>query len=323
MPDIPATLPLLRERDPRFRGLRWRLLAWLGGSLLLFVLVLYLLARQQGYFIDRTQLGFEAPNGTDLSVGMAVKLSGFKIGKVTDITLNQSARVSVQIAIDSTYLPWLHHDASAILAKEGLIGDAFIEITTGTARLPQLQPGEYLHFRAGRGLGDIAQDIRERVEPLITEAETALKYVNDPKGDVRTTLHHLQQLSAELLSTRQYLDDTLLNASQTLTTLNQQAPAVISHADTTLGNVDKTLARTQAAIDELQATTRVAHATLDTVHNTVTASAPHLPRLLQNGNALVQETRETVQAAQKTWLLRKHIDTAENSDAASIPDSQQ
>ena len=83
--------------DPRFQRLGLKLGLFVGAGVLLCLAFRLAMAVRQGYFSPKTPVYFQAASGTDLSPGMAVKLSGFKIGEVSVVDLNQLARVDVEM----------------------------------------------------------------------------------------------------------------------------------------------------------------------------------------------------------------------------------
>ncbi len=295
--------------DPRFLRLRLKLGLFIGLGLVLGLSLLLGMAVRQGYFSAKTPVFFIAESGADLRAGMAVKLSGFKIGTVRRVDLNEAARVDVEMAIEDRYMKWVKTDSVATLAREGMIGDSFISITRGTPELPALTPDDRLRFELGRGLADIAQDVRNRVVPVIDELHVLLKYTNDPKGDVRQGFANMNRLAAELRETRRKVDTTLAGIDQLG---REDAPA-------TLAATRKTLERTDAMLHELETTIPAWRAqatqTLQALNETAstatrTASetermlketAPQLLKVLNETEALMLESRSAVSAARTRW----------------------
>ncbi len=85
-------LKYLRDTDARFQWLGWRVAMFIALGLVCFGLLLGLLALKQGYFVSRTRLSFVAESGNGMNNGMQVRLSGFKIGVVDQVTLNDQAK---------------------------------------------------------------------------------------------------------------------------------------------------------------------------------------------------------------------------------------
>jgi phospholipid/cholesterol/gamma-HCH transport system substrate-binding protein len=105
------------------------LLLWLefGGSLPL---------RPQGY---QVKVGF--PEGIGLTKDIDVRTAGISIGTVSDVDVDRRAgRAVATLVLDSRYAP-LSRDARAIIRRKTLLGEAFVEITTGRADGPKVRDG--------------------------------------------------------------------------------------------------------------------------------------------------------------------------------------
>ncbi len=308
----PSRLVPLLETDSRFRHLGLKLGLFVGLGLLLGVGLLLGLAVRQGYFAPKTPVYFMAQSGSDLRPGMAVKLSGFKIGQVRSVELNQSARVDVEMQIEDKYMRWIKADSVATLAREGMIGDSFISVSSGNPELPALGHDDRLRFVPGSSLGDIAQDVRNRVVPVIDEMHVLLAYANDPKGDVRGSFAELRRLTGELQQTRRHVDQLLAHADRLA---GQDVPATLAETRSTLQRADASLqeiekavpalnARATASLDALGAAAAAATQTAARAGKLLDDTAPRLDSTLAETRALMKESRAAVGAARTRWPFK-------------------
>lgn len=300
------------EIDPRFRRLNVKLGVFIGLALLLGIGLLLGLAVRQGYFSAKTPVFFEAASGSDLRVGMAVKLSGFKIGTVRRVELNQQAKVDVEMQIEDRYMQWIKSDSVATLAREGMIGDSFIALSSGNSFLPALSKEDRLRFVLGSSLGDIALDVRNRVVPVIDELHGFLRYANDPRGDVRGSFSELHKLTVELHGTRQKIDATLQQMNQLAGT---DVPATLAQSRATLLRADASMKELEKAIPALSAeATRSLQSLSQASDKTGAAaaaaqkllddSAPRLNGALTETEALMKESRSAIGAARTRWPFK-------------------
>lgn len=302
------------ERDARFRHLGLKVSVFSLLAILSLFALLYMVALSQGYFVPKVVIGFEADTGSDLRVGMPVKLSAFKIGEVSKVELNQRARVDVTMRIDEPYMHWIRTDSVASLEKEGLIGDSFVTIRAGSPTMPPLPPKGRVKFQYGRGIADIAQDVRNRVVPVIDEVQSTLHYLNDPAGDVHQSLHELRQFSQELRTTRKQLDRllvhvdtvtdqqlkgalvdldrTLHSANVAVDKVNQSLPPLLEHGDVALQSVNK--AANEAAD------------TAATANNLLKQSGPKVDKTLEDTDRLMLDSRKLIDRVSLPWPLRTH-----------------
>jgi phospholipid/cholesterol/gamma-HCH transport system substrate-binding protein len=303
---------LAAEVDPRFRRLGMKLGLFVGLGLLLGVGLLIGLAVRQGYFSPKTPVYFEAASGSDLRQGMAVKLSGFKIGDVRRVELNQLARVDVEMEIEDRYMKWIKPDSVATLAREGMIGDSFISITSGNPALPALTKEDRLRFVLGSSIGDIALDVRNRVVPVIDEMHALLKYTNDPKGDVRGSFAELHRLAGDLQKTRRQVDDALkhidsLAANDVPATL-EQTRSSLKRADASLQEIEKAVPalseKAAHTLDSLNQATATADRAAAKAEKLMDSTAPRLDNTLAETEALMRDSRSAVNAARSHWPFK-------------------
>lgn len=121
----------------------------LAGLAILFVLV-YLLTGG-GLFTQKARIYFYVPDASGLTVGSPVRVDGVGVGKVGRIELsgsNQAQRViRVTLSIDRGGLAKVPADSNAQLSPDSLVGDMFVDISSGSS--PQrLQAGSELAFAA-------------------------------------------------------------------------------------------------------------------------------------------------------------------------------
>jgi phospholipid/cholesterol/gamma-HCH transport system substrate-binding protein len=298
--------------DTRFRYLGLKLGLFVGVGLLLGAGLLMALAVRQGYFSPKSPVYFEASSGSDLRPGMAVKLSGFKIGEVHRVDLNQWAKVDVEMQIEDRYMKWIKADSIATLAREGMIGDSFISITSGNTALPALRPEEKLRFAMSSSLGDIALDVRNRVVPVIDELHGFLHYANDPKGDIRGSFSELHKLTVELHDTRRQLYAALkqvdhLVATDMPATLNQTRSTLL-RADASLQQLEKTIpVLTTQAGQSLQALSQASDKAGEVAAKAgklLDETAPRLNSTLVGADGLMRDSRAAVNAARSHWPFK-------------------
>lgn len=291
-------MTLFRDTDTRFRHLDVKVgLFVLLGVLAVSALVL-LLAWQQGYFATRTELRLEAPTGIDLRPGMAVKLSGFKIGDVSSVELNEHARVDVVLRIEDRYMPWIKADSQASIAREGLIGDSYLEVRSGNPELQSLRAGDTLLFEPSPALADIAADLRTRTLPVIDGTTRLLGYLNDPQGDFRGSMRELRYLVAELRQTRRQLDTVLAGVDRLAREDVKRTLATVEREVTDLST------RTDASLAKLDEATREAAEAADAAARAIDTASPRLNRVLDNTDAAVRDARKLMDGAGKRWPFK-------------------
>ena len=294
-------MKLLADKDERFKGLFTKVAIFVLIAVIGVSLNLLISGVRKGLFTPKSSIHFVASSGQDIKVGMPVKLSGFKIGAVSKIELDDKAQAQVEILIEDRYLPMLKEDTEVSLKKEGVIGDSILEANRGSENRKSLIAGAEIKFERGGGLEQIANDLRTRLYPALDEINQLLKDVNDPKGDVRQTLGNVRQFTADLQGTRARIDQLLgqINESvandvkPSLHSVKQSAeqlPAMIKKVDDSLENLRQTTA---------------------TIKSTVDNSAPQISGFLGETRGLMSDTRNIMDSASNSWPLKTIMQPAE------------
>jgi len=127
-----------REQDPKFRHLETVVGAFLIAALAAVVSMVVVIGMEKDLFAEKYHLRFRTESGSGFTQGMPVKLSGFRIGRIKKISLDEQAKVVVRMQIDRKYRKWIRADSIATLLKEGFVGDSVLNISVGS---PEVDPG--------------------------------------------------------------------------------------------------------------------------------------------------------------------------------------
>ncbi len=304
-------MAVIKETDPRFINVEKKIGMFVLIAIAGIALVIAFIGIQQDVFTSKTEIYFITDSGEGITEGMAVKLSGFKIGKVKKLNLDDVAKVKVELSINTRYMKWIKTDSKARLAKEGLIGDSIIEITPGSAKASQIAEKGMIAFARARGLSDIAEELKEEVTPVLTEIKEIIHYVNDPQGDIKHTLKNISKLSDEVFTTKQHLDNLLKDAGgsmkkvdplldstkKTMTTVESMVQKIDKDLPSMMEKVDKSLTNVQKMTDDLKKATE--------------QSAPKIPSLVEKGDDIAGGTKEIIDSVKKMWPIRSFIKNPE------------
>jgi len=311
----------MKESDPRFLHLEWKVGLFVFAALAVAVAVTAYVAVEHDLWVPKRHLRFTADSGKELREGMAVKFSGFRIGKVDSLALSAWAEVDVTAEIDHRYMNWIRSDSKALLVQEGLLGESVIEITPGSPMAGELGEKAAIPFERRAGLNDMLAEL-DQLKALLTEVR---------QGGIGEILANANRLSGEFLVTRQHVDDFLDTAEQTLARMDR----VIGHAGETIAHTDQTVGRTDTLIGKMEGTTghldRVATkaeealpsllARTETVLGQMESATARLaeaadraPDLAERGSVLAEEARATLEqtralltAIGDVWPIRSHL----------------
>src|SRR3989338_3528549 len=176
------TMKLFASHDSRLAVLERKVglfaFAGLGALLLVFVIV----AIEQGMFASTTKLRFQTSDAGMIHEGMEVRLSGFKVGKLLGISLQEDGAVEVQFFVNNKYLLHIRRGAKVRLVEQGLLGDGVLEIVPGLKDQPSLEINELLPFERQYGMGEMAHELVERLKPILDNVQVTTKSLNEPGG---------------------------------------------------------------------------------------------------------------------------------------------
>jgi phospholipid/cholesterol/gamma-HCH transport system substrate-binding protein len=175
-----------------------------------------------------------------LKSGQDVRIAGIAVGKVKGIHLEPDNTVDVTFAVNDRYQ--LYTSTRAAIRYENLVGDRFLEITSGPGELRKLPPGGTI----ARSNTQPALDL----DALLGGLRPVLKGLDGNKiNEVSSAVIELLQgqggAIANLLSTTGAF-------TQSLAARDQLIGDVITNLNTVLGTVDAKGAQFDTAVDQLQ-----------------------------------------------------------------------
>ncbi|MEW6720851.1 MAG: MlaD family protein [Thermodesulfobacteriota bacterium] len=299
------------EQDPRFKHLETVVGAFVLAALATLVAAVVYLGTASDIFGDKYHLRFRSDSGAGLQKGMPVKLSGFRIGRIQKLALDDQAKVVVWIRIDRKYSRWIRKDSTATLYKEGLVGDSVIDISVGSPDKPELEEDDFLPFEAAGELSDIAIRLSDSVQEVLGEVRHTVDYINDPDGDVKKTLANVRLLTANLEETRRNADALLRNVADNVGKVGPMFESMTALVDdvgrTVTPMLDNVSLRIPVLLERVEKTAAETEKIAQEFRKTAEKSAPGIPRLVAGAEELVEDTDDVVKGMKKMWPFRKHI----------------
>lgn len=309
--------PLLQSDAASRMALRRARLSVLLTGVAVLALAGYL-GWKEGYFTPVEHFHFEAKSSKSLSKGMALHLSGFKIGQVTSVDLQADRTVRVELAVYRRFLDFIRTDSEVRLEAGMPIGDASLEITGGPTRAEIAAPGSQLRYRGQPQLFDQVGAIVEQLEPAVANINALLTQARQPQGELQLALRNLAETTSQfekwLPGFLERSDATLANFNQTATTASATlAPLARPEGDlqTTLRELRQTTTELHAALPPLLADLKALSASLrntaTTLEPALTQLAPKLPALAEQGRRTATGAGEVVDAVKDLPLIRGKV----------------
>ncbi|MUL83922.1 MULTISPECIES: MCE family protein [unclassified Mycolicibacterium] len=175
-----------------------------------------------------------------LKAGQDVRIAGVPVGSVNTVTLNPDNTVDVAFQVNRRYQ--LYTSSRAQVRYENLVGDRYLEITSGPGELRKLAPGATIPQQNTQPALDL--------DALLGGLRPVLKGLDGNKvNEISNAVIELLQgqggaLANMLTSTSAF--------TQNLAARDQLIGDVITNLNTVLGTVDEKGAQFDTSIDELQ-----------------------------------------------------------------------
>ncbi|MBF0519719.1 MAG: MCE family protein [Nitrospirae bacterium] len=300
-------MDILKRTDQRFKRIEQKVGVFILTGLIGIALALIYMAYKQDFFTAKTILYFYTSSGKGLYEGQQVRLSGFSIGNVGKINLDDIARLRVSMSIKTKYLKWIKKDSVVTLTKDNFIGDSVIDITTGTKVSGSVKEYDTLEFVADKDFKVIIAELRDEIVPVLLDIKDIIKYINDPQGDLKQSIGNLRAFSSELIKTGVHLnvllkdtDDLVKSKNKNLGDMMQSTTQLVQKVDASLPPIIKKI---EKSIDDMN------KITMD-VSKMTQATSDDIPSIVKKAKTIAGSTDELTDSVKKMWPFRSYITPA-------------
>lgn len=314
-------MSVFSEHDRRFEGLAPRTGLFLAIAVLIVLSTIIASLVKHDAFTPTLRVYFFAQSAQGVRKGMSVQLSGFRIGSVKELRLEPDARVRVMLLIEEKYAGFIPQDSYIGMSKEGLIGSSFIEIEPGPNKTLTIADESVLRFYRATDFSDMAQDLKEKIDPILAEVKKIAQSANDPDGDIRRTIANVRQATAQVVELSQQV--------------NALARRSEGRVDAIAGRVDRVLDQTGAALEGARGALDTVARSLDSVDRQLpvlllrldqtlkniegattdarrifTSLGEDLPPAIRESRELVEDAHQIVEGAKQAWPVRSLVPPA-------------
>jgi phospholipid/cholesterol/gamma-HCH transport system substrate-binding protein len=289
---------------------------WMVFALAAALGLMAMSAWRQGWFTSTAHLFVALENGAQgVQVGTLVKLKGFKIGEVDEMTLEPNLDVLVRMRVSEEKLQLLSQDAKVKLTRDSPISAKYIEFLPGEKSAGVLRAESKVQLNIGSDVEDIMLIVKGAVEKL----NTAL-------GKIDPILDDAKKISGEAADMRKMVRTSVDAMLINLQNLTKQLKEIGNTANGMAANVDADraiiMAQIKALVQTLDATvardmpyiTEKVKATLDNVQGVsmdakkiADEAAIDIPPALRSTRMLTQDVSDITEGVQKTWPISNMV----------------
>lgn len=291
-------MSLLTQYDADAAALRRGIRLFLLFAVLATLAVAAAIVVRQGLFRQSTSFSFVADSAQDIVKGQPVRIAGFRVGAVADVSLKDDGKVLVAMDIDADHMRFVTQDARVELRKDGLVGSAALEIVPGPDKTRLAAAQARLEFSRADGLTALANQVRDEFVPILKDIKAITGALADPQKGLPGTL-------AQIRASSEALNALLANGNRQVDTIGNTAIRVLGKAEEDLTHLGQTL---QTANQRLPGMIDRTQQVLDHVEKIAAEAETSVPPALRDGSAVAADVREIVSGAKQSWPIRNFID---------------
>jgi phospholipid/cholesterol/gamma-HCH transport system substrate-binding protein len=249
--------------------------------------------------------------------GSPVRFGGMKVGTITAIRPSREDPTKIEVLLEVKGDVPVNVDSVATLTALNPLGDRYLEITTGSDKVPRLPPGATIRSAEPVSLDDLARQASTLIPTVQSTLQNMQKDIDRITGNTEVVLSNVQAMTgpgnqrnfALLLSNaRGVLDKESPQIDRLLHTLNQasaQTTALLGQASSVLAEVEVV---TQSANTAFTGVNR----TVNEIRDPIKTDLAELERTITGANRLIGDLNTVVSVNRY-----KVDDTFDNFRAAS------
>lgn len=264
-------------------------------SLLIITSITYL-AYSKGFFTKDYIYTLSSKTGEDVTEGMPVVFSGFKIGKVEALELNDEGILLIRIRIPEQHVKWIRSDSKFSLYKP-LIGSARLIVTTENLNSPPLPLKTVPEIVIVNDINDTIKRIQptlDKIDKVVEHVEIITANLADPQGDVNKILRNSEKLTKNLAE-KDTLLEMAVGSKESVKAVNESLKKVrdiLVKADDQMYGQDGVLPLVRTILKDVIVKLKTMNAAVDNV---------------------VKISADTAESTKDLKVLRAEIDTTVNS----------
>lgn len=169
-------------------------------GLLLFAVGLFLIGDRRMLFSDTFEVYAEFSRIAGLENGANVRVAGMNAGEVNAIHLpaSPSAKFRVRLRVREDLRQLIRLDSVASIQNDGLVGNKFVQVESGTDGSPPVPEGGTIQSREPFDLAHMFQRVDETIDLVTTTIRDVKAGVDEALGAISATATDAQALVADI-----------------------------------------------------------------------------------------------------------------------------
>ena len=236
--------------DKNFKSIEVKVGIFIALILALSIFILIYIGYKKEIFSKKISYYVISKTGENIERGIPVRLSGFKIGQVENVFLNNIDYVKVEIRILEKYQKWFRQDSRIILDQEGIIGNSYLKLIPGTEKTAQLPPGAEIFLDKVAGLNEIlveAQPVINDLKVIVSNVRIITDQFLDKNGSMQRILSNLEQITEKLNKNRGLIYYVTEDQRPV-----QKLDKILSATDNLMNSIDRLLQNATMRVSDLE-----------------------------------------------------------------------
>jgi phospholipid/cholesterol/gamma-HCH transport system substrate-binding protein len=167
---------------------------------LLIISFIGYVAYKKGFFSKEHTYTLSSRSGENLTEGMPVVFSGFKIGRVDSMELNSDGLVIIKIKVPDQHIKWIRAESIFILEKP-LIGSARIYIATANLNSPPLPEKAIPRIVEANDINEAIKNVKpivEKINNIADNIQILTSNLVEPDGDMTRILSNAKNITQQV-----------------------------------------------------------------------------------------------------------------------------
>jgi phospholipid/cholesterol/gamma-HCH transport system substrate-binding protein len=314
------------------------------GSLILLLGVVLFMGKRQNILQAHYELSGAFKSVAGLEAGAEVLLAGINVGHVNEIKFGPHNRVMVVMSISEAQRERIRRDSVASIRTRGLVGDHYVEITTGSPDQPLIPDHGTIRTAEPIDVAALLEETRPmlgNLEGLIKNLSALTDQLTDSSGTVKSILENMNAITADirqgkgtvgallnedrlyrhaekLLQTTQETMENFRDVSTDAHRASKALPALVNETRTSLRKLGEAGEEVSAAMvgfsEFIKVMQGVAEEAKPIASNLRSSSeqikemTPRIGPLLESITEGVREGRRVIEAAERSWLIRGYLE---------------
>ena len=258
---------------------------------LLIVCSIFYVAYKKGFFETEHTYTLYAISGEGLTEGMPVLFSGFKIGRVTNLELDDKGLVQIKISVSNRHTKWIRQNSQFSMVRP-FIGAARINVYTDNLAAPPLSSdtrSEVLIVDDINELINKAQPIVAKLNEIANNIGNITGNLANQNGNVNKIIGNTEKITTTF-SDKKSIIELVVGEKESVRSIHQS----IRHIESILEHTDEQVYRQGGTLP-----------LLNNILKDVLAKLEKLDTTVDNINTI---STNTVDATQDLKVLRSEID---------------